>query len=300
MEEYKPHYSVLKKECLEYLGSAESEKGIFCDMTFGAGGHSFAILQAFHDCELYAFDQDIDAILNGKINAEKLGLQGRIHFVHANFAEYKDHISNIKFDGILMDLGVSSHQFDKVERGFSYRNDAPLDMRMNQSEDIETAKDIINNYDQDDLANLIYKYGEERFSRRIAENIVKARDIQSIETTRQLEDIIFHTYPKNFRHGRTNPSTKTFQALRLAVNKELEVLEETIKIIPEALASGGILAVISFHSLEDRIVKHSFKSRKSELNDIAILTKKPIIPSEDELKENSRSRSAKLRVVRKL
>jgi 16S rRNA (cytosine1402-N4)-methyltransferase len=205
-----------------------------------------------------------------------------------------------KFAGILMDLGVSSHQFDKMERGFSFRADAPLDMRMNYGDSsIPTAADLLNSLSEKEIADILFNYGEERLSRKIASRIVELRQKKKIETTGELEDICFHAYPPKDRHGKIHPATRSFQALRIAVNEELTVLENTLPKLLPYLAHGGTLAVISFHSLEDRIVKHTFKEISESDQAVTILTKKPLTASESELTENSRSRSAKLRVLQK-
>ena len=223
-----------------------------------------------------------------------------------NYEEFPSWIEankpELKFHGILMDLGVSSHHFDKFDRGFSFREDAPLDMRMDfQNERLYTAAEVLNTFDEEDIADIIFKYGEERLSRRIAKNIVEARSDKKIETTKELENICFHAYPVSQRHKKTHPATKTFQALRIFVNRELEVLENTLEKLYDLLLPGGVLAVISFHSLEDRIAKHKFKEIfQINKKTAKILTKKPVYPSESELSENSRSRSAKLRVLQKL
>jgi 16S rRNA (cytosine1402-N4)-methyltransferase len=222
-----------------------------------------------------------------------------------NFSDFPDwcekHQMHGKFAGILMDLGVSSHQFDKMERGFSFRADAPLDMRMNYTDPgIPSAADLLNSLSETEIADIIYRYGEERLSRRIAAKIVEKRNEKKIETTSELEDICFHAYPARERHGRIHPATRTFQALRIAVNQELTVLENTLPKLLPFLAPGGVLAVISFHSLEDRIVKHTFKDlMENQGIPATILTKKPITASDKELSENSRSRSAKLRLIQR-
>lgn len=306
-EEYGKHYSVMYKECIEALeASITNENPIFADMTFGAGGHTFGLAKLSEHAKVYAVDQDPDAIENGtkRINSE--GMQDKINLIKTNYQDFpkwmKENRPDIRFTGILMDLGVSSHQFDTFERGFSFREDAPLDMRMEYDNDeVETASDILNNYDEEDIANLIFKYGEERLSRRIAAEIIARRVETPVTRTKQLEDICFHAYPKKMRHGKTHPATKTFQALRIAVNRELEVLENTLQNLFDILDVGGTLAVISFHSLEDRIVKHKFKEIfQTDKNIAKILTKRPLLPSEGEISENKRSRSAKLRLIKKL
>jgi 16S rRNA (cytosine1402-N4)-methyltransferase len=206
-----------------------------------------------------------------------------------------------KFAGILMDLGVSSHQFDKTERGFSFRGDAPLDMRMNYGDsNTPTAADLLNTLPEKEIADLLFAYGDERLSRRIAARICELRQTKKIETTGELEDICFHAYPAKDRHQKTHPATRSFQALRIAVNDELRVLEDTIPKLLPYLSEGGVLAIISFHSLEDRIVKHTFKELLEKQDfPVTILTKKPLTATDEELSENSRSRSAKLRLLQR-
>ena len=305
--EYSAHYSVLNKEVIDFLTENVEEKSYFADLTFGAGGHSFALAEKSDTNIVFSVDQDPEAFENGLELIMKKGLSGRVNLLKMNFSEFHHYaISELDivsshggFKGVVIDLGVSSHHFDKGERGFSFRFDAPLDMRMaHDRDDIMTASHIVNEYLEEDLANVIFEYGEERLSRRIAKNIVEARAKSKISTTKELEEIIFHSYPKKSRHGKIHPATRTFQALRIAVNRELDVLDSTIQEILPLLSSKGRLAIISFHSLEDRIVKHSFKNTAKDK--YKVLTKRPIIPSEEEILENSRSRSAKLRVIEKL
>lgn len=303
---YGKHYSVMHKECLDALTDNNASSNIYADMTFGAGGHTFLLATSSKDAVVYSVDQDPDAIKNGKKNINEKGLCDKIKLIKCNYNDFPDWILNnephTKFQGIMADLGVSSHQFDTFERGFSFREDAYLDMRMDyENKNASTAADILNNYDEEDIANLIFKYGEERLSRRIAAEIVERRKEKPIERTKELEDICFHAYPKKMRFGKTHPATRTFQALRIAVNDELGVLENTIQKWFDLLEVGGNLAIISFHSLEDRIVKHKFKEIfQTDKNIAKILTKKPLLPSEEEVSENKRSRSAKLRVIQKI
>jgi 16S rRNA (cytosine1402-N4)-methyltransferase len=307
MNQYLSHYSVMLKECLAALeeGSRSSGSLLFADLTFGAGGHSFALSDHLSGSTVYSTDQDPDALDNGLKNIRQKGKEGQIHLLGMNFENFpswcQEQGMEGKFAGILMDLGVSSHQFDKMERGFSFRADAPLDMRMNYADNkVPTAADLLNSLSEKEIADLIFKYGEERLSRRIAARICEVREQKKIETTSEIEDICFHAYPARERHGRIHPATRTFQALRIAVNDELRVLEITIPKLLPFLAQGGVLAIISFHSLEDRIVKHTFKELMEKADfPVTILTKKPIVASEDELSENSRSRSAKLRVLQR-
>jgi 16S rRNA (cytosine1402-N4)-methyltransferase len=307
MSEYLSHYSVMLKECLEALGTGSKASGslFFADLTFGAGGHTFALSDQISGSIVYSIDQDPDALKNGSEEISRRGKTGKIHLLPMNFEQFPDWCAENKmegkFAGILMDLGVSSHQFDKMERGFSFRAEAPLDMRMNYGdESIATAADLLNNLREEEIADLIFKYGEERLSRRIASKIVELRQSEKIATTAQIEDICFHAYPVKDRHRGIHPATRTFQALRIAVNAELTVLENTLPKLLPYLSEGGVLAVISFHSLEDRIVKHTFKEIVEEKNFPAtILTKKPLTATDEELSQNSRSRSAKLRLLQR-
>lgn len=294
-------------ECLDALkkGGQDSGSSIFADLTFGAGGHTFAISDQIPGSTVYSTDQDPDALKNGEAQIKLRGKEGKVNLLKMNFVDFPDWCAKngmeSKLAGILMDLGVSSHQFDKMERGFSFRADAPLDMRMNYGDgSIPTAADLLNSLSEKEIADLIFNYGEERLSRKIANRIVERRTTKKIETTGDIEDICFHAYPPKDRHGRIHPATRTFQALRIAVNEELTVLENTLPKLLPYLAPGGVLAVISFHSLEDRIVKHTFKEilEKDEIP-VTILTKRPLTASEEELAENSRSRSAKLRLIQR-
>jgi len=302
---YGKHYSVFFNECIKFLDENQTESNLIADLTFGAGGHSFGILEKISDSKIIAVDQDNEAIQNGlnKIQQEKVNQ--KINLVKMNFSDFpiwfKESYPNKKLKGILIDLGVSSHQFDTGERGFSFKHDGPLDMRMNTSDESLTAFDVINEYPENDIADIFYEYGEEKFSRRIAAEIIKQRNKNAISTTKELENIIFHCYPQKFRHGRTHPATRCFQALRIYVNRELEVLEKTILALFQLLDENGRLLIISFHSLEDRIVKHKFKEiYQSDKKLVKILTKKPLLPSDIEVEENARSRSAKLRVIEKI
>ena len=307
MSEYLSHYSVMLKECLDALelGSKASGSLFFADLTFGAGGHTFSLSDHISGSTILATDQDPDALKNGNENIARRGKNSSIKLLPMNFQDFPGwcESENLhgKFAGILMDLGVSSHQFDKMERGFSFRGDAPLDMRMDyQNQSLPTAADLLNSLSEKEIADTLFKYGEEKLSRRIAAKICELRQKKKIETTGELEDICFHAYPPKDRHGKTHPATRTFQALRIAVNEELTVLENTLPKLLPFLAEGGVLAVISFHSLEDRIVKHTFKEivEKEDFPAI-ILTKKPLTATEEELSQNSRSRSAKLRLLQR-
>lgn len=311
---YTEHYSVLKEECIDFLTETIEqhckETSYFADLTFGSGGHSLALLERNDHFNLLSLDQDPEAISNGNITIEKLNLQTRIQLIHDNFINFTNLVKEKHhhilekpggFQGIILDLGVSSHHFDSGARGFSFRTESQLDMRMDISKkDSLKAVDIVNNYSIEELLSVFQKYGEERFSNRIAEKIISERVKKRIESTKDLENIIFHCYPRKLRYGRTNPSTKVFQALRIEVNDELNILSDTIPRLISLLKTQGRLAIISFHSLEDRIVKNRFKETKMGSKNYKIITKKPIIPKENEIKKNSRSRSAKLRVIERL
>lgn len=277
------HIPVLAQAVVE--GLAIQPEGHYLDATVGGGGHSRLILAADPTVRVTALDQDAQAIAAAQKALAEYG--DRVQFHQTNFAEYRP--KEQKFDGILADLGVSSAQFDIPERGFSFRHTAPLDMRMNQQQAL-TAATVINTWNETDLANLFYHYGEERLSRRIARRIVEVRPF---ETTTELAEAIAQVVPGKYRHGRIHPATRVFQSLRIAVNQELEVLEQFLQIAPTWLKPGGRIAIISFHSLEDRRVKHTLR----ETEGLKILTKKPITAEEEELQQNPRSRSAKLRIA---
>jgi 16S rRNA (cytosine1402-N4)-methyltransferase len=278
------HIPVLSRELI--AGLEIRPGGHYLDATVGGGGHSRLILEAAPDTQVTAIDRDSDAIAAAKINLAEYCQ--RLQFWQGNFAEYHP---KIEFDGIIADLGVSSFQFDTASRGFSFRQEAELDMRMDRGQSL-TAAEVINDWDETELANIFYKYGEERLSRRIASRIVERRPF---ETTTQLADAIAHCVPRQYRYGRIHPATRVFQALRIVVNQELTSLETFLNRSPIWLKPGGKIGIISFHSLEDRIVKHSL--RNSPL--LRVLTKKPITPEADELEKNPRSRSAKLRIAQK-
>ena len=281
----KMHIPVLTKELITGLNIISG--GYYLDTTLGRGGHSRLILQTAPDIKLTAIDRDEDAIKESSINLASYAQQ--INYWQGNFADYNP--GSLLFDGIIADLGVSSAQLDVPERGFSFRHEAKLDMRMDQSQSLTAAK-IINHWQEKPLADLFYQYGEERKSRRIARRIVEKRPFQ---TTTELAEAIAHTVPKKYRYGRIHPATRVFQALRIAVNQELQSLETFIARAPGWLKPQGKIGIISFHSLEDRIVKHNFR----DSSQLQVLTKKPIIPQEQEIEENPRSRSAKLRFAQK-
>ncbi|MEA5551747.1 16S rRNA (cytosine(1402)-N(4))-methyltransferase RsmH [Anabaena cylindrica UHCC 0172] len=279
------HIPVLSHEVI--TGLAIQPGGNYLDLTVGGGGHSRLILETAEDVKVTAVDQDEDALNAAKANLAEFG--ERVNFIHSNFANYQFPANT--YHGILADLGVSSYHLDNPERGFSFRNSANLDMRMNQQESL-TAGDIINEWDEKELADIFFQYGEERLSRRIARRIVEKRPFQ---TTTELADAIAYSVPSKYRHGRIHPATRVFQALRIAVNDELKVLETLIAKAPLALVPGGRIVIISFHSLEDRLVKHGLRNSPT----LKVLTKKPIIAGEEEISQNVRSRSAKLRVAEK-
>jgi 16S rRNA (cytosine1402-N4)-methyltransferase len=307
------HQSVLLAESVEML--APENGGIFVDGTLGLGGHTEAILDASPNVKVIGIDQDTEAIAYAKKRLERFG--ERFEVYHANFSEIAEVLSEAKIekvDGVLADLGVSSLQLDSDTRGFSFRYDAPLDMRMNADSDEETVAELLETISEFELARIIYEYGEERFSRRIARRIIERRERGELpKTTKELAEIVARVVPKS-KKDKIHPATKTFQALRIAVNKELEIIEDFIKTAIENLNESGRLAIISFHSLEDRIVKHTFQKLAGKCDcppnfpicvcgaekKVEILTKKPIVPGEIEIEENPRARSAKLRVCRKL
>ena len=253
------HKSILLNECME--GLSIKEDGIYVDGTLGGGGHSFHILERLGERgRLIGIDQDEDAIKAATKRLEAFA--NKVTIVRDNYEHFQTILSTLsipKVDGILLDLGVSSYQFDEADRGFSYRFDAPLDMRMDRRQDF-TAKDLINNYSEQELYHIIRDYGEDKFARNIAKHIVKEREKKPIETTFELSEIISHAIPMKMRVQGGHPAKKTFQAVRIALNRELEVLEESIEGMIKALKPEGRLCIISFHSLEDRIVKKAFRT----------------------------------------
>lgn len=309
--EYTSHYSVLKKECIDFLTENHdpSKDAYYADLTFGGGGHTFALKNSSSKAHVFSCDQDPDALKNGEARIKKEG-EGRVKLFDTNFVHFPEIakkelepiLNSGGFDGILLDLGVSSHHFDEATRGFSYRFDGPLDMRMDYDNDqILSASDILERYSEKELERIFREYGEERYSKRIAKKICETREKEPITTTKQLENLVFHCYPKEDRHGKTNPSTRVFQALRIEVNQELDVITQVVDQLFPLLKVGGRLAIISFHSLEDRIVKNEFKKLTNQNGLFGeLLTKKPILPSPQEILENSRSRSAKLRVIERV
>ena len=305
------HVSVLLEECIE--GLAIKPDGIYVDGTLGGAGHSSRIAAKLTTGRLIGIDRDETAIAAAQ---ERLADYGdRVTLVHSNFDRIGDILADLHIDGadgMLFDLGVSSPQLDDAERGFSYMHDAPLDMRMDQRNE-QTAKDIVNTYSEMELYRIIRDYGEDRFAKNIAKHIVQARQKKEIETTGELTEIIRASIPAKVRATGGHPAKRTFQAIRIELNRELDVLEDSIDTMIERLAPGGRLSIITFHSLEDRIVKNRFRTnenpcicppdfpvcvcgRKSRGR---VITRKPILPTDQEMEENPRSKSAKLRVFEK-
>lgn len=306
------HVSVLLDECIN--GLKIKKDGIYVDGTLGGAGHSKEICSHLDDQgQLIGIDQDIDAI-----NASKKRLSDeicKVTLVESNFAHVKTQLYNIgieKIDGMLLDLGVSSHQLDQPTRGFSYMQDAPLDMRMDQSTEL-TAYDIVNHYTEEELDDIIRKYGEDNWSKRIAKFICELRRDKPIKTTFDLVEIIKKAVPKGARRDGPHPAARTFQAIRIEVNNELGIIEDTIMDIVDLLKPGGRLCIITFHSLEDRIVKHTYRDLENPCTcprefpvcicnkkpSVKIITRRPISPTDDEISKNPRSRSAKLRILEK-
>ena len=306
------HISVLLKESVKALDIKED--GVYVDGTLGGGGHSYRILAQCPKTALIGIDRDPEAIEAAKKRLNEFS--GRVTFVNRNFSEIKDILNELGIEfinGAVLDLGVSSYQLDNAGRGFSYMNNAPLDMRMNRSDDL-SAYDVINRYSLDELTRIFFEYGEEKWARRIADFIIREREKKPIETTFVLVDIIKAAIPKRARLDGGHPAKRIFQAVRIEVNGELRILEAAIKDFIDVLAPGGRLAVITFHSLEDRIVKQTFAALAKGCTcpkefpvcvcgkkpQIRLLTRKPIEPGKEEIENNSRSKSAKLRVAEKL
>lgn len=305
------HYSVMLHEVIDNLNIKED--GIYVDGTLGYAGHSSEVLKRLKRGFLFAFDQDKEAINYSDKKLSEISLNYEI--IHSNFAFIKEKLKekNIeKVDGFLFDLGLSSPQIDNKERGFTFMEDADLDMRMNQ-ENKKSAFNVVNEYSKENLMKIFFEYGEEKFSSIIAKNIVKEREVKPIKTTKELVEIIEKSTGANYFY-KNHPERKIFQAIRIEVNDELNVLEKVLPEAIEMLNKGGRITVITFHSLEDRIVKKIFK-KYSEVDEvfkglpqipdeykpkIKLINKKPILPSDEELKENSRSKSAKLRVIERI
>lgn len=307
------HVSVLLDECIKGLDIKKN--GIYVDGTLGGAGHASVVCSLLNEeGRFIGIDQDNNALA---VSGERLSrVKPQVDLVKSNFVEVKQvledlHITGI--DGMLIDLGVSSHQLDEADRGFSYMQDAPLDMRMNQDASY-SAHNVINEMSEEDLYHIIKEYGEERWAKRIAQFIVNARQQKCINTTFELVDIIKKAIPQGARKDGPHPAKRTFQAIRIAVNRELEIIEPTINDIVDKLNKGGRLCIITFHSLEDRIVKHAFKKLEDPCTCsrelpicvcgkkplVKVITRKPILPSDEEIERNPRSRSAKLRIIEKI
>ena len=303
------HKSVLLDETIESLNIKPN--GIYVDGTLGGGGHSYEIAKRLTDGgRLIGIDQDEDAIRAAKERLSEFA--DRVTIVRDNYCNMPkvlDELGISKVDGILLDIGVSSYQLDEAERGFTYKQDAPLDMRMDQRQEM-TAKDIVNGYSEEDLYRIIRDYGEDKFAKNIAKHIVQARQIKPVETTFELDEIIKAAIPMKFRATGGHPAKKTFQAIRIELNRELEVLDESIDAMTDLLNDNGRLCIITFHSLEDRIVKTRFRKNENPCTcppDFPVcvcgkkpkgkvITRKPIVPDEEELEQNKRAKSSKLRV----
>jgi 16S rRNA (cytosine1402-N4)-methyltransferase len=291
------HTSVLLNEAVEWLEPGPGK--IIIDGTAGLGGHAARILEKLGSSgRLIGFDKDAEALEIAKKNLSNFG--DRVMLVnddYKNIATKLKEMGIAKADGILLDLGVSSFQLDKATRGFSFKEGGPLDMRMDQSQHL-TAKEIVNHYPKQELLEILWRLGEERYARRIVDKIIETREAHDIETTDELASLVSQAVPKEYRYGRIHPATRTFQAIRIAVNSELDALEEFLSHATEYLGMGGKIVIISFHSLEDRAVKWSFRKFQNE-GIGKILTKKPLLPSETEMSANPRARSAKMRVFQK-
>lgn len=314
MAEFK-HITVLLNEAVDGLNIKPD--GTYVDCTLGGGGHSGLILSKLSENgKLYSFDQDITAINFNKDKFKEENELGKINFIKSNFRNISEELNKrniLGVDGILYDLGVSSPQFDNADRGFSYNYDAPLDMRMDQSQSL-TARDVVNDWSYERLVRIFFRYGEEKFAKSIARRIEKVRQQTPIETTGQLVDLIKEAIPAKARRKGGHPAKKTFQAIRIAVNDELGALEESLEQALDLLNPGGRISVITFQSLEDRLVKVMFKQKTSlpelppglpvipdsQKVEYKLITRKPIVPSEDEITHNNRAHSAKLRIIEKL
>lgn len=305
------HKSVLLEETIDNLNIRPD--GIYVDGTLGGGGHSYEIARRLTNGRLIGIDQDEAAI---KAAGERLKeFKDKVTIVRSNYSDIRQVLKELsihKVDGILLDLGVSSYQLDTPERGFSYKEDAPLDMRMDTRNSM-TAKDIVNNYSEMEIYRIIRDYGEDNFAKNIAKHIVRMREIKPLETTFELNEAIKAAIPAKLRAGTGHPAKRTFQAIRIELNKELEVLKDTLQDMIELLSPGGRLCIITFHSLEDRIVKSCFKTNENpctcppsfpvcvcgKIPTGKLISRKPILPTGEELEYNKRSKSAKLRVFEK-
>lgn len=299
-EENSVHTTVLLNETIEGLALDPKKDSVILDATFGGGGHTMKICEMFPKARLIVFDQDREALKRGK---ERLkDFSSRISFENRNFRDMESILKEKEaLDAIIFDLGLSSDQLEGSGRGFSFMKDEPLLMTMKENprpEDLK-AYEIVNDWNEDSIADILFGYGEERFAKRIAKAIVEAREKKEIKTTFDLVKIIESAVPSFYKRGKIHPATKTFQALRIAVNDELGALTSGLQQGFKYLKKGGRMAVIAFHSLEDRIVKRFFQAKAKE-KEVILINKKPIIPKEKEVKENKRSRSAKLRVLEKI
>lgn len=306
------HIPVLLDECIE--GLAIRPDGVYVDCTAGGGGHSLAIASRLTTGRLISIDRDEDAIAACTKRLEPV--KDRVTIVKAAFSQIKEILRQLDIDGvdgILMDLGVSSHQIDTPERGFSFRSDARLDMRMDRQAPMSAEK-LINTYGEAEIADILWRYGEERYSRQIARRIVQLRQQEPIQTTGQLVEIIKSAMPAAARREDQHPAKRSFQALRIAVNNELGELQETLEVIPSLLNAGGRAAVISFHSLEDRMVKTAFREQSrgctcppefpvcvcGHTAEMKIITRKPIVATGEQLEDNRRAACAKLRIAERI
>ena len=303
------HKSVLLKETID--GLKIKPDGIYVDGTLGGGGHASEVARRLSDKgSIIGIDQDAAAIEAAGIRLKDFG--EKVTIVRSNYCDMKSQLGKLgidKVDGIVLDLGVSSYQLDTAERGFSYREDAPLDMRMDRRQKM-TARDIVNDYEERELYRVIRDYGEDKFAKNIAKHIVAARQKAPIETTGQQTEIIRASIPMKFQKKSGHPAKRTFQAIRIELNQELEVLKNSLDAMIDLLNPGGRLCIITFHSLEDRIVKSAFRKNENpctcpsdfpvcvcgKISKGSIITRKPILPSKEEMEENSRAKSAKLRI----
>jgi len=294
------HIPVMAKEVLFWLVRVDSQT--YLDCTVGYSGHAEKLLEASgSNTRLIGLDRDIAAIAASRERLARFG--DRVLLIHGHFVNLKQHLAANgigQVDGILFDLGVSSMQLEEPARGFSFQVNGPLDMRLDQSKGV-TAAELVNQWPETQLADTIFQYGEERYSRRIARAIVQARERHPLSTTKELVSVIERAVPANYRYGRIHYATRTFQAFRIAVNQELDCLEPALVDAIDVLSPGGRLCVISFHSLEDRIVKHTFRKFSSKNNSsLMVLTKRPQVPTSEESERNPRSRSAKLRAAQRI
>ena len=305
------HIPVLLNEVIEGLNIKKN--GVYIDCTMGGGGHSSVIASNLSTGHLYGFDRDMEAV---EVCKNRFKDNKNVSIIHSNYKDAPQKLCEMgveEFDGLLIDLGVSSYQIDNGERGFSFLHEGRLDMRMDKSQDLD-AYHVVNFYPPERLTQILYRYGEEDNARRIVDNIVKMRKIKAIETTLELKEIIEQSFPKKVLYGKGGVSKKTFQAIRIEVNGELDGLDTVLDKFIKMLKPGGRMAVITFHSLEDRIVKNVFKDHATDCicppripvcickhrADVKLINKKPITASSEELDDNSRSSSAKLRIIEKL